>query len=128
MDDEKTILAVANKLFDGIEKGDVSVLDDVYADDVEIWHNTDNLVQSKADNVATLKGFVSRIAERRYTDRRLSAFPGGFVQQHRLTGVRKDGARVSLAACIVCSVRNGRITRLDEYFDSAAVEQFRKAV
>jgi ketosteroid isomerase-like protein len=35
---------------------------------------------------------------------------------------------VSLPACIVCQVKNGRITRLDEYFDSAAVEQFRKVI
>jgi hypothetical protein len=41
-----------------------------------------------------------------------------------LEGVRRDGARVALEACIVCQVRDGRITRLDEYFDSAAVAKF----
>jgi len=128
MSEADEILAVASKLFDGIEKGDVSVLRQVYAPDVEIWHNTDDLVQTCDDNVKTLEGFVTRIRDRKYTNRRLHAFPGGFVQQHRLTGVRKDGVAVQLDACIVCTVKNGRITRLDEYFDSAAVEQFRKAV
>ncbi len=122
------IRTVANKLFDGIESGNVAVLREVYAPNVEIWHNTDLLVQTVDDNVATLQGFVSRIANRRYENRRLDVFPGGFVQQHRLTGQRKDGQKVELHACIVCKVANGRITRLDEYFDSAAVEQFRKAV
>ena len=49
----------------------------------------------------------------------LRVFDGGFVQQHELRGVRQDGVAVRLAACIVCAVEDGRITRLDEYFDSA---------
>jgi ketosteroid isomerase-like protein len=126
MDEAKEILSLAKSFFDGLEQGDISILRRVYAPDVEIWHNTDGLTQTLEENETTLKGFVSRIGERRYSQRRTDAFPGGFVQQHVLTGVRKDGAKVSLPACIVCQVKNGRITRLDEYFDSAAVEQFRK--
>jgi ketosteroid isomerase-like protein len=53
-------------------------------------------------------------------------FDGGFVHQHVLSGTRKDGARLSLPACLVCEVKDGRITRLDEYFDSARVAEFRK--
>jgi ketosteroid isomerase-like protein len=54
-------------------------------------------------------------------------FPGGFVQQHVLRGTRKhDGERLALPACIVCAVKDGKITRLDEYFDSARVAEFRK--
>ena len=126
MSELEQIRAVANKLFDGIEQGNVGVLHEVYDPKVEIWHNTDLQTQTKEDNVRTLEGFASRIANRRYRDRRLDVFAGGFVQQHRLTGVRKDGKEVALHACIVCKVQNGRITRLDEYFDSAAVEEFRK--
>jgi ketosteroid isomerase-like protein len=128
MDDSNQIKALANRLFDGIEAGNVAVLREVYSPNVEIWHNTDGQVQTAEDNVKTLEGFVSRISNRRYTNRRLEAFPGGFVQQHVLTGTRKDGVAVSLPACIVCKVANGRITRLDEYFDSAAVETFRKVI
>ena len=126
MDEAKEILALAKSFFDALEQGDVSILRRVYAPNVEIWHNTDGLVQTLEENETTLKGFVSRIADRKYGERRTAAFPGGFVQQHVLSGVRKDGEKVSLTACIVCAVKNGRITRLDEYFDSAAVEQFRK--
>lgn len=128
MDDTNQILSLAKRLFDGIEAGNIGVLREVYAPDVEIWHNTDGQVQTADDNVKTLEGFVGRISNRRYTNRRLQAFPGGFVQQHVLTGTRKDGAQVSLPACIVCKVAGGRITRLDEYFDSAAVETFRKII
>lgn len=120
------IAALAKKFFDRIEQGDISVLREVYAPNVEIWHNTDEQIQSLEDNVQTLQGFAQRIPKREYTNRRLQVFPGGFVQQHRLIGTRKDGKRVELEACIICKVENGRITRLDEYFDSAAVAKFRE--
>ncbi|MBN9569690.1 MAG: nuclear transport factor 2 family protein [Alphaproteobacteria bacterium] len=92
------IAALAKKFFDRIEQGDISVLREVYAPNVEIWHNTDELVQSLEDNVQTLQGFAQRIPKREYTNRRLQVFPGGFVQQHRLVGTRKDGKRVLYGA------------------------------
>ena len=36
-----------------------------------------------------------------------------------------DGVELTLPACLVCKVENGQIVRLDEYFDSARVEQLR---
>ena len=128
MDEAKEILALAKSFFDALEQGDVSILRKVYAPNVEIWHNTDGLIQTLEENETTLKSFVGRISARKYDQRRTEAFKGGFVQQHVLTGVRKDGVKLALPACIVCAVKDGRITRLDEYFDSAAVEQFRKVV
>ncbi|MGZ5930939.1 MAG: nuclear transport factor 2 family protein [Rhizomicrobium sp.] len=117
---------LAKKFFDAVERGDVNALKEFYSPDAKIWHNTDELQQTPAENVQTLEGFVTRIRDRRYGDRRVHAFPGGFVHQHTLSGVRsKDGVAVRLTACIVCLVENGRITRLDEYFDSAAVARFR---
>ncbi len=126
MDDSKEILSLAKRFFDGLEAGNIGILREVYAPEVGIWHNTDNLVQTLAENEATLTGFISRISERKYDERQVHAFPGGFVQQHVLRGTRKDGERVSLHAVIICQVKDGRITRLDEYFDSAAVANFRK--
>ena len=41
-----------------------------------------------------------------------------------LPSFRRDGQRVSLPAVLVCRVHDGRITRLDEYFDSAHVAVF----
>lgn len=115
------IRALATRFFDAIEVGDAAAVADCYADDVAIWHNTDRQIETKADNVRTLTGFIRHIPTRRYEDRRLTAYPGGFVQQHLLVGVRPDGKRVELPACLVCAVAEGRITRLDEYFDSDQV-------
>ena len=121
------IRALAKRFFDSVEEGDIDGLVACYAPDAEIWHNTDEAIQHPEDNRKTLAGMVTRIEDRLYDDRRVAVFPGGFVQQHVLRGTRKhDGVRVHLPACIVCAVEDGRITRLDEYFDSARVADFRK--
>jgi ketosteroid isomerase-like protein len=113
--------AIANALSDAIETGDVARLRTLYAPDVEIWHNTDGVIQTLDENLTVVVEFFRQVGERRFENRKLGVFPGGFVQQHQVTGVRGDGRRVGFEACIVCRVADGRITRLDEYFDSAAV-------
>lgn len=120
--------AFAQHFFDCVERGDIAGLRAAYADNARIWHNTDGLEQTPDENAEGLKGFVKRIGERVYANRRVSVWDGGFVQQHELQGVRGDGVRVTLPACIICTVANGKITRLDEYFDSAHVAEFRKLV
>jgi ketosteroid isomerase-like protein len=120
------IAALVDRFFAAIEAGDAVAACDCYADDVVVWHNTDRIAGSKADNVATLSNFIRHVPTRRYEDRRVTVFPGGFVQQHVLTGVLSNGKAVDLPACIVCEVKNGKITRLDEYFDSATLAAWGK--
>jgi ketosteroid isomerase-like protein len=117
-------LTLAQSLFDAIERGDVDRVAAAYADDIVVWHNTDRLATSKADNLKVLAGFVRGVPTRRYEDRRLVATASGFVQQHVLKATLRNGATVELPACIVCEVKDGKITRLDEYFDSAHLAAF----
>ena len=123
-DDE--IRAFAKRFFDAVEQGDVDTVGECYTDDVVIWHNTDSIGTSKEENLAVLRAMVGRIKDRVYDERQVETFENGFVQQHVLRGTRKDGARLALPAGIICRIRDGRIYRLDEYFDSAHVAEFRK--
>jgi len=123
---ESEMRALAKRFFDSVEAGDIDTLYDCYAPDAKIWHNTDEQEQSRDDNAQTLRGFAKRISNRVYANRRVQVFDGGFVHQHELQGVRADGVQLSLPACLVCLVKDGKITRLDEYFDSARVAEFRK--
>ena len=122
--DETAIRTLATRFFDAIEAGDIETVAATYAAHAVIWHNTDEAETSRDDNLAVLRGFIRGIPERRYAERRLVVFEGGFLQQHVLKAVRADGVAVSLPACIVCKVENGAITRLDEYFDAARVAAF----
>jgi ketosteroid isomerase-like protein len=123
MSGHEEIRALATRLFDCVERGDVAAVAACYAPDVVIWHNTDGVEQSREENLRTLGWVVRTLVERRYVERRLDVFDGGFVQQHLLTGVRADGGKVSLPAVLVGRVEGGKITRLDEYIDSAHVTQ-----
>jgi len=123
-DSIEQIDALARRFFDSIEAGDIDGVSACYADSVEVWHNTDRKTEGKAQNLKVLQGFIGHISGIRYEQRRLSPFQGGFVQQHLLRGRRPDGENVELPAAIICSVVAGKITRLDEYFDSAQVAAF----
>lgn len=127
MSSEDDIRTMATRFFDAIEQGDIATMRGSFTSDAAIWHNTDELIVTPEQTAKTLTGMVTRIKDREYADRRLSVFPGGFVQQHVLKGRRvHDDVEVRLPCAIVCAVENGKITRLDEYFDSAHVAEFRK--
>ncbi len=119
------IRALAHRFFAAIERGDLETVQAIYAADAIVWHNTDGIAGSVADNLKTLANFIKFVPERRYTQQRLDVFDGGFAEQHLLKGKLVSGKEVSLAACIVCQVEDGRIIRLDEYFDSAALAAWR---
>lgn len=119
---------LAKRFFDAVERGDIDAVYDCYHPDARIWHNTDGVEQTRDENAQTLRGFVARMSERTYANRRLRVFDRGFVHQHDLKALRADGAWVTLPACIVCEVTEGKIVRLDEYFDSAHVAAFRKVI
>ena len=115
-------LTLADRFFTAIERGDVAEVEAIYAPEALIWHNTDRLASTVTDNLKVLGGLVRATTDRAYTDRRVLPTPTGFVQQHVLIAHRRDGRRLELPACIICEVKDGRITRLDEYFDEAAVK------
>jgi ketosteroid isomerase-like protein len=114
-------LAVADRLFAAIEVGEVDAVRELYDPAVEVWHNTDRAAQGREENLATLDWVVRNLQGLRYTDVRRSATDDGFVQRHVLVATNRAGRRVEVPACVVATVRGGRITRLDEYLDSAAV-------
>jgi ketosteroid isomerase-like protein len=114
-------LAIADRLFAAIEADDLDAVRALYAPAAEVWHNTDGVVQRRDENLATLAWVVRNLRGLRYTDIRRSATDDGFVQRHVLVATNRAGRRVELPACVVVTVRDGLITRLDEYLDSAAV-------
>ena len=112
---------VVQALFAGIEAGDIAAVQRCYAKDVVVWHNNDGLEQGRDANLATLRWCVEHIAGMRYEDVRRYPIEGGLVQQHVLRGTAPSGADLEVPACMVVQVRDGLITRIDEYLDSAQV-------
>lgn len=123
---EAEMRRLVQRFFDAVAQGDYATVANTYAPDVVIWHNFDNLAQSRDENLAMLSTMPQRLSDIRYDERRVEVFDGGFVQQHVLRATRKDGVRVAMPAIIICRVADGKISRLDEYLDSAHIAEFRK--
>ena len=114
-------LDLADRFFAAIEAADIDAVKDIYAPGAEIWHNTDGIVQTRDDNARTLTWITKNLQGMAYTQVRRSATDDGFVQQHVLVATNRAGRQVEVPACIVVTIADGHITRLDEYIDSASV-------
>jgi uncharacterized protein len=90
----------------------------IYAPHARIWHNFDGKEQTVDENLKVLAWLGRNLTNRRYRILRRVAIPGGFLQQHVLEG-ETAGGPFAMPACIVVLVDDGRITRLEEYLDSA---------
>jgi ketosteroid isomerase-like protein len=119
MTNSPSALEVAERLFAAIPAGDIDAVRAIYAPDAVIWHNNDNATQGPEENLRTLRWVSRNIVNLRYEDIQRQETANGFVQQHVLRGTAPNGTVLEIPACILCTVVDGQITRLDEYLDSA---------
>ena len=117
-------LALCDRFFDAIERGDYETLESCYAPEAVVWHSHDCLYQPRAENLAMLQAGMSQLKKMEFADRRVRVFEGGFVQQHRLFVTRPNGFVGQMDVCFVAYVRDGKISRIYEYFDHGQVEKF----
>jgi ketosteroid isomerase-like protein len=111
---------VARGLIASIEAGDVDGAADWYAEDVVTWRNLDGRELAKPQ-VRKILAFLSSLEDLAYQDVRIQETADGFVQQHVLCCKSARGEDVRAAACLVATVRDGKLARIDEYLDSAAM-------
>jgi ketosteroid isomerase-like protein len=112
-------LELCDRLFAAIASGKVEAVRDLYARDAKIWHNYDGVVQSVEENLRVLGWVVENVGGLRYEEIRRQSSERGFVQQHVLRGTTRRGEPLEVPACLVAEVERGKITRIDEYIDSA---------
>jgi ketosteroid isomerase-like protein len=124
-DQPAEVEAVASRFFAAIEAGDTEALRGIYAPDAVVWHNTDEIEQAVEENLVVLQWVHKHVKGWRYDDVRRTTFEGGFVQQHVGKGTAPSGLPFAMPACIVGHVDGGRVTRIEEYIDSTAVEALR---
>jgi ketosteroid isomerase-like protein len=116
---EYEIRELCETFFDAYENKRADILDQLYSDDCIIWHNVFGKDTTRDDNVAAMRADKGQ-RRRTYNDRTIDVFHDGFVIQYSLNGVMHDGhVGPALSICIVGKVRDGRITRIDEYMDSS---------
>jgi ketosteroid isomerase-like protein len=113
-------LDVADRLFGAIERGEYDTVDGMWADDVTVWHTGDSQDNDRIRALKVIRWFLDNTTRRSYEILDRQYFDGGFVQQHVLRAGRSDDVSIEMRVCIVIKVdTEGRITRVDEYFDPA---------
>jgi ketosteroid isomerase-like protein len=117
-----TVADVAQRLFAAIEGGDADAVGALWDDDVLVWKSAEPQEQVKTRALRVISWFMDATTERRYEILDRQFFDGGFVQQHVLHATGRNGGSISMRVCIVIKVgANGLISRIDEYFDPAAI-------
>lgn len=124
-DTENSILALAERFSAAAGSGDIEALRQCYAEDARIWHNFDNVDQTVEENLKVIGWMEHVLPGRKYDILRRVIIPGGYLQQHVLSGTTRKGASISMHACLVVMVKDGRIFRLEEYLDPAQAAALR---
>lgn len=118
-------LDFAKRFVDAIQAGDTAAVRACYAPDAKLWHNNDGIEQTVDQNMKVLDWFIRTLPDRNYRVLRREALPDGFMQQHVLEATLPDGTKWAMDACVVVRMKDGLITRLDEYIDSAKSQALR---
>jgi ketosteroid isomerase-like protein len=120
-------LDLAKSLLDSVERGDVETMVTFFAPGATIWHNFDELDVTVEQTAGFMQAILTKVTGVRYEERRCSVTQTGFVHQHLFTAQRNDdGFRVRIPACMLASIEDGRITRIEEYMDSAHLAELTK--
>lgn len=91
----------------------------IYAREVIVWHNVGE-TEHHLDAPPSFARARSVILDLRHEDVQLQVHDMGFVLRITSVGTTPDGTAVRVPACLLVSVKDGRITRFDEYADSVA--------
>lgn len=125
MDNAADILALAERLAAASNRGDMEEMARCYAPDAKIWRNFDGQEQSVEEMFKVSRWINKKLSNRQYKVLRREAIPGGYVQQHVMTGTLSNGELFELPACFVALVKDGKVTRVEEYLDSAQADRLR---
>jgi len=110
---------VAERFFGGLLAGDIERLQGACAPGATLWINLTGQDRSLEASLPAYARLKSRVHDLHLEDVRRQDLPDGFVEQHTLCGTAPSGGRIRVLSCFVGSVEGRRITRLEEYVDSA---------
>ena len=120
---DSDMLALCDRFFDAIERDDFETLEGCYAPEAVVWHSGDMLFEPRSSNLAMLKASMGK-SVKRYKNRRVHTFEGGFVQQHTMYVTYPDGLVGQMDVCFIAYTRAGMLSRIYEYYDGGKIDKF----
>jgi nitroreductase/ketosteroid isomerase-like protein len=93
---------------------------DLYTADATGWHNVDDRTTCLADAPDdSMKTLFRLVPDAGPEDVRLEEWSDGFLIRYVMGGTLPDGSPLHAPACVVVTVRDGRVAAIEEYLDSA---------
>jgi ketosteroid isomerase-like protein len=120
MNTESEMYALADRMGRAYEQNDSNAIADCYDADARVWHNIDGVEQTVEEQVDVTRWLHERLKDVKYEISSRHSYDGGYVQQYVMHGtLANGGGAFRMPVCMNVTVRDGRITRLEEYLDSA---------
>lgn len=100
------------------EEHDVEKFATVLHDEFRMWYNFDPVDRTRSEFIETLKSAHAMFHDQVNENTRITLTEDGFVLQATMLGVL-DGKSISSPYCLVAKVKDGKVIRGEEYFDTA---------
>jgi len=100
------------------EEHNVEKFATVLHDDFVMWYNFDPQDRTRQEFIETLKSAHAMFENQKNEDLKITLTEDGFVLQATMTGVL-DGQQISSPYCLIARIKDGKVIRGDEYFDTA---------
>lgn len=97
--------------------GDVEKARAAYHPDCEIWLNFSEKTQTVDENLGLLQTMLAACQKLEYIVHRLEEIDNGYLQLHTLQMTAHDGAIYSTEACLVVTLKDGKIASAKEWID-----------
>jgi len=114
-------IEIVEKFFAAIEAGDRAATERLLHDDALVDANIFPHPHDRGTTLTILAWLQANVRDLHYDIVRRFEIAGGCVQEHVLRGIAPDGSEIAAAACMVIDIADDRITRINEYLDSAQV-------
>jgi ketosteroid isomerase-like protein len=108
---------LARRFVRALNEKDEATIREIYAPGARIWHNFDDKYQTIDENMRGMYWIHKRLSAINYDVVSLVELPDGYLQEHVLRGKLPSGQDFAMAACVICKVKDGRVTSLREYLD-----------
>jgi hypothetical protein len=102
----------------------LALLDDLFSDDFAIWYNFSGQSLDRATALAFFQSYFPTISLR-YDDIVCTPTSTGWVQQHLVQTDGSNGFKIrDMPVCMVVTIRDKQISRIEEYIDSGQTAGF----
>lgn len=115
--DREELMRLAQFWAQVAEEHDLEKFATVLHDDYVMWYNFDPVERTRAEFLETLKSAHAIFDNQVNKDPRITLTEDGFVLQATMCGTL-DGKDVSAPYCMIAWVKDGKVIRSDEYFDT----------